>query len=127
MRKTVAAAAMAGSLIAGGALGIALFGPTSAIGQTTTTTTPDNPNNGGSFRSNEDPSHEGTEVPGREADENAGRGFGRCHHMGAGRSNEGAAHEGSESSGREADEGTGQAPTPQAPSTPAPSPGAPSV
>lgn len=128
MRKTVAAAAMAGSLIAGGALGIALFGPTSAIGQTSTTTAPGNPNNGGTFRSNEDPTHEGTESVGREADENAGRGgFGRCHHIGAGGSNEGATHEGSESPGREGDENSGQTPSPQVPSTPAPAPGNPSV
>jgi hypothetical protein len=117
MRKSVAAAAMAGSLLAGGALGMALFGPTSAIGQTTSTTTPSNGDNGGSFRSNEDPAHEATESPAREADENAGRGgFGRCHHLRGG-SNEDPAHERSESPEREAEENSGQTP-----STPAPSP-----
>ena len=70
MRKTVAAAAMAGSLLAGGALGVALFGPTSAIGQTTSTTTPSNPDNRGAFRSNVDATHEAGESPEREAEEN---------------------------------------------------------
>src|SRR5438552_2705549 len=121
MHKTVAAAAMAGSLLAGGALGMALFGPTSAIGQTTTTTTPGNGGNGGTFRSNEDPTHEATETPGREADENAGRGFGRCHHMG-GRSNEDPSHEGTETPGREADENSGQTPGTQPSQTPSGSP-----
>jgi hypothetical protein len=119
MRKTVAAAAMAGSLLAGGALGMALFGPTSAIGQTTSTTTPSNGDNAGTFRSNEDATHEATESPAREADENAGRrGFGRCHHRGG-------SNEGSESPGREGDENFGRTPSTPTPSQ-APS-GTPSV
>ena len=120
MRKTVAAAAMAGSLFAGGALGVALFGPTSAIGQTTSTTTPGNTDNGGTFRSNEEATHEAGESAEREAEENSGRGFGRCHHMG-GRSNEDAAHEAGESAEREAEENSGRTPGSQVPSSPRPS------
>jgi hypothetical protein len=84
MRKTVAAAAMAGSLLAGGAFGVALFGPTSAIGQTTSTTTRGNPDNHGASRSNEDAAHEAGESAEREAAENSGRAGGWCHHMGGG-------------------------------------------
>ena len=125
MRKTVSAAAMAGSLLAGGALGVALFGPTSAIGQTTSTTTPSNPDNRGAFRSNEDATHEAGESAAREADENSGRAGGWCHHRGGG-SNEEANHEAGESPEREAEENNAQPPSTEAPSTPAPS-GTPNV
>ena len=125
MHKTVAAAAVAGSLLAGGALGMALFGPTSAIGQTTSTTTPNNTDKGGAFRSNEEATHEAGESAEREGEENSGRGMELRHHMGGG-SNEEATHEAGESAEREAEENSGQAPSTPAPSAPAPS-GTPNV
>ncbi len=117
-RKT-AAAAIAASILVGGAAGIALFGPGLAGAQTSTTnppatgTAPDNSHVG----SNEDPGHEAAESPEREADEDAGRGF-RGH---GGGSNEDPAHEASESPEREAGEDAHQAPSAATPSTPAPS------
>jgi hypothetical protein len=66
----------------------------------------------GTFKSNEDPTHEGTESAAREADENSGKA-----HLGrpGGGSNENPAHEATEGAAREGQE----APTTAA--TPAPS------
>lgn len=66
----------------------------------------------GTFRSNEDVTHEGTESAAREADENSGKA-----HMGrAGGSNEDPAHEATESAGRE----SGETPGTTTPGTTAP-------
>ncbi len=104
-----AAAAIAASILAGGAGGVTLFGPRLAGAQTTTTNPPTTGNapSNGTFRSNEDPTHESTESPQREADEDAGRGF-RGH---GGGSNEDPTHEASESPEREAAENARQAPS----------------
>jgi len=117
--KTAAAAVVA-SMLAGGAIGIALFGPSLAGAQTTTTNPPATGNapESGAFHSNEDATHEATESPQREADEDAGRGF-RGH---GGGSNEDPTHEASESPEREAEEDARKAPAPSTatPTTTAP-------
>ena len=85
-RKGLFAAALLGSVFAGGAVGVALFGPASATAQTTTTTTPANPSAGatttvpGTFHANETPSHEAAETPSQEVAENSGTGH--CAHPG---------------------------------------------
>jgi len=114
-----AAAAIAASILAGGAAGIALFGPHLAGAQTATSNPPATGNapDNGNFRSNEDPAHEAAESPQREADEDAGRGF-RGH---GGGSNEDPAHEASESPAREAAEDAHQAPSTATPTTTVPS------
>lgn len=99
MRKSVAAAALAGSLVVGGATGALLFGPSLAGAQTTTTTP--GTQNGSSFKSNEDPTHEANETPEQEAAEDSGQ-F-RGGHGGHG-SNEDAAHEANETPEQEAAE-----------------------
>ena len=77
--RAVLATAMAGSLLAGGALGAVIFGAGSGSAQTTTTTAPAASNGGsttppgGTFRPNEDPTHERGESAQREAQENAGQ------------------------------------------------------
>lgn len=109
--KKMMAAAISGSLLAGGALGLIMFGPNLASAQTTTTSPPAATappaasGNTGTFSSNEDPAHEAGESAQREADENSGRAFG--HHG----SNEDPAHEASESPAREAEEDAGNAPS----------------
>jgi hypothetical protein len=96
MRRSVAAAAIAGALVVGGATGAALFGPVLA-GAQTTTTAPD----GSSVKSNEDATHEANESPEQEAAEDSGqfRGHGGRHGT-----NEDPAHEATESPEREAAE-----------------------
>jgi hypothetical protein len=108
MRKSVAAAAMAASLVTGGIAGIALFGPKLATAQTTTTVPPGSSGTqNGTFKSNEDPTHEANESPEQEAAEDSGTFRGRGGHHG---SNEDAAHEANESPEREAAEDAGQTP-----------------
>jgi hypothetical protein len=123
MRRSVAAAAMVGSLVVGGATGAYLFGP-SLAGAQTTTTVPGGAQNGSSFKSNEDPAHEANETPEQEAAEDSGQ-F-RGGHGGHG-SNEDPAHEANETPEQEAAENanggsggprTGQAPAPGATTTP---------
>jgi len=82
--KMLIGSAIVGSMFAGGAIGLALFG--SAAGAQTSggssTTTPSAPaataspapgTGGGTFHSNEDPTHEAGESAAREAQENAGQ------------------------------------------------------
>ncbi|MDQ1514735.1 MAG: hypothetical protein QOE80_565 [Actinomycetota bacterium] len=102
----IMAAVITGSLLAGGALGLTMFGPSLASAQTTGTTAPaataspaPSGTPGGTFSSNEDPAHEAGESAQREADENSGKAFGGHHG-----SNEDPAHEASESPAREAEE-----------------------
>lgn len=81
MNKTVAAAAIAGSLLVGAGVGAALFGPTSANAQTSSTDSSgasdapgrSDPGAGTTTGWNEDPAHEATESPEREAQEDAGQ------------------------------------------------------
>jgi len=93
-------ALIVGVLLATGAL-------TSAQTNTPTTAPSATTAPGGTFKSNEDATHEGTESADREAQENSG-----TFHPGSGGhgSNEDPTHESSESPEREAQEGTGQAP-----------------
>ena len=99
-------------MLAGGALGMAVFAPHFAGAQSvpaTVVSTSTPPSGGssvvaGSFRSNEDPAHEATESPAREAEEDSGRGGFEGRHHG---SNEDPAHEASESPEREAQEDAG--------------------
>ncbi|HEY8766835.1 MAG TPA: hypothetical protein VIP09_06195 [Dehalococcoidia bacterium] len=90
-----------GVLLATGAL-------TSAQTNTPTTAPSATVAPGGTFKSNEDPTHEKSESADREAQEDSGT----FHPGGRGHgSNEDPTHESSESPEREAQEGTGQAPT----------------
>ena len=78
-RKAVLVTAMAGSLLGGGALGAVIFGAGSGSAQTTSTTAPAASNGSptappsGTFKPNEDPTHEKGESAQREAQENAGQ------------------------------------------------------
>jgi hypothetical protein len=71
-----------------GAAGAWMFAPAASSAQPTTTTVPNgngsapNASGGpsGSFHSNEDPTHEKSESPQREAEENSGQFSGHCHH-----------------------------------------------
>jgi hypothetical protein len=114
----IMAAVITGSLLAGGALGLTMFGPSLAGAQTTGTTapaaTPAPSSTPGTFSSNEDPAHEAGESAQREADENSGKAFGGHHG-----SNEDPAHEASESPAREAEEDAANASS-GAPSSTAP-------
>ena len=128
MRKTYAAVAVvAGSMLAGGAMGVAVFAPHLA----NAASNPSSPAvtgsgtqapaaSSGTFRSNEDPAHEAQESPEREAAEDSGKAFGgRGGHHGF---NEDPAHEAQESPEREAQEdqergGAGQTAPPAADSS----------
>ncbi|MEY2435208.1 MAG: hypothetical protein QOF97_44 [Acidimicrobiaceae bacterium] len=125
MKKTVAAAAIAGSLLAGAGVGAALFGPTLANAQTPSTdssSATDSSDPGASSGPNEDTTHEANESPEREAAEDSGKAFPHGKHghgpggPGGGHPNEDATHENNESPEREAQEHSGQ----QAPGAPAP-------
>jgi hypothetical protein len=112
IKRGVLVAAVAGSMLAGGAAGMIVFTP-GLVGAQTTTTTPD-----GTFKSNEDPAHEATESAEREAEEDAGRGGHGHGGVRGGGPNEDAAHEAAETPEHEAAEHA------QAPSTtPAPATG----
>ncbi len=78
MRRKVALAAIAGAMLAGGAVGATAFAASSGSG--TTATTPAASSNSsnpappsGTFKPIETPSHEATESAQREAQENAGQ------------------------------------------------------
>jgi hypothetical protein len=83
VRKAGIAAAMVGTTLTGGAIGAALFNGGSAgaaTGSSTSTPSPSSSGGGslsaapsGAFHSNENASHEATESPQREAQENAGQ------------------------------------------------------
>jgi hypothetical protein len=70
VRKTVAAAAIAGSMLVGGVVGAVMYGVTT-IGAAAATT-PTTPSATTPFVSNETAAHEKTESAAREAQENAG-------------------------------------------------------
>jgi hypothetical protein len=71
IRKTVAAAAIAGSMLAGGVVGAVMYGVTTISAAAATTPTP-TPAANAPFVSNETAAHEATESAAREAQENAG-------------------------------------------------------
>lgn len=112
VRKSVAAAAMVGALLVGGAAGAILFGPSVAGAQSTPTTVPapSTDHNGASIRSNEDPAHEAAETAEQEAAEDSGR-----FHHGRHGSKEDPAHEATESPEREAETGSTWQDRPTAP------------
>jgi hypothetical protein len=76
-RKAVLATAMAGSMLGGGAIGVAVFGAGTGSAQTTgsSTTAPAATNGApsGTFKPNEDKTHETGESAQREAQETAGQ------------------------------------------------------
>jgi hypothetical protein len=76
-RKAVLATAMAGSMLGGGAIGVAVFGAGSGNAQTngSSTTAPAATNGApsGTFKPNEDATHEKGESAPREAQEDAGQ------------------------------------------------------
>ena len=80
-RKAVLATAMAGSMLGGGAIGVAVFGANSGSAQSTGSSSSSTPapaaDNGaapsGTFKPNEDATHEKGESAQREAQENAGQ------------------------------------------------------
>ena len=78
VRKTIAAAAIAGSMLVGGVAGAIVYGATT-LTAAAATPSPSPSSSGGSssapgkFVPNEDPAHEATESAAREAQENAGQ------------------------------------------------------
>ncbi len=76
VRKSIAAAAIAGSMLIGGVVGAVMYGATTIAASAATTpspspTAPATAN--GKFVSNETAAHEATESAAREAQENAGQ------------------------------------------------------
>jgi hypothetical protein len=71
-RRGIAAVAMAGSMLAGGAVGATVFSAAPSVAATTPSTTAAAPATG-TFKSNEDATHELGESAAREAQENAGQ------------------------------------------------------
>jgi hypothetical protein len=74
IRKSVAAAAIAGSMLFGGVAGAVMYGATTIAASAATTASP-TPGTAasGPFVSNETAAHDATESPAREAQENAGQ------------------------------------------------------
>jgi uncharacterized membrane protein len=75
VRKVVAAAAIAGSMLIGGVAGAVLYGATTltAAAATSPSPSPSSSTSSGKFVPNEDPTHEAGESAAREAQENAGQ------------------------------------------------------
>jgi uncharacterized membrane protein len=75
VRKAVAAAAIAGSMLIGGVAGAVLYGATTltAAAATSPSPSPSSSAPSGKFVPNEDPTHEAGESAAREAQENAGQ------------------------------------------------------
>jgi hypothetical protein len=74
VRKTIAAAAIAGSMLVGGVAGAVLYGATTIAAQAASPSpSPSSTTSSGKFVSNEDATHEAGESAAREAQENAGQ------------------------------------------------------
>ncbi len=76
IRKTVAAAAIAGSMLVGGVAGALLYGATTLTASAASTPSPSpssSSSSTGKFVPNEDATHEAGESAAREAQENAGQ------------------------------------------------------
>jgi hypothetical protein len=74
VRKTVLAAAVAGSMLVGGVAGAVLYGATTLAAQAASPSpSPSSSTSTGKFVPNEDPTHEAGESAAREAQENAGQ------------------------------------------------------
>ncbi|HEV7523454.1 MAG TPA: hypothetical protein VGP92_00725 [Acidimicrobiia bacterium] len=105
--RKASVAATAGAMLAAGTVGYLVFAPVISGAQTTT-----NPGSGvttttaaGTFKGNEDPTHEKAESAQREADEQAGRAhFGGHDGGGNFTPNTDPAHEKTESAARQAEE-----------------------
>jgi hypothetical protein len=114
-QRVITIVGVAGSLVAGGVIGATLAGPLAAaaantsnsIQQIAATAAPSA--SAGTFKSNEDATHEAGESATVEAQENSGQRPGG----GTGKftPNENATHEATESAAREAQENAGQRPT----------------
>jgi hypothetical protein len=73
IRKTVAGAAIAGSMLVGGVAGAVLYGATTLTAAAASPSPSPSTTSSGKFVPNEDPAHEATESAAREAQENAGQ------------------------------------------------------
>jgi len=78
VRKTIAAAAIAGSMLVGGVAGAIVYGATTLTAAAATPSPSPSSSSGassssGKFVPNEDPAHEATESAARGAQENAGQ------------------------------------------------------
>jgi hypothetical protein len=76
IRKSVAAAAIAGSMLLGGVAGAILYGATTLTASAASpspTPSSSSASSGAKFVPNEDPTHEAGESAAREAQENAGQ------------------------------------------------------
>ena len=73
VRKTVAAAAIAGSMLVGGVAGAVLYGVTTLTASAATPSPSPSSSSTGKFVPNEDATHEAGESAAREAQENAGQ------------------------------------------------------
>ena len=74
IRKSVAAAAIAGSMLAGGIAGAIVYGATVIpVAAASPSPSPSSGTSSGKFVPNEDPTHEAGESAAREAQENAGQ------------------------------------------------------
>ncbi len=72
IRKSVAAAAIAGSMLLGGVVGAVLYGATT-LTASAASPSPAPSSSSGKFVPNEDPTHEAGESAAREAQENVGQ------------------------------------------------------
>jgi len=73
IRKTVAAAAIAGSMLVGGVAGAVLYGVTTLTASAASPSPSPSSSSTGAFVSNENATHEAGESVAREAQENAGQ------------------------------------------------------
>ena len=73
IRKSVAAAAIAGSLLVGGIAGAVVYGATVITAAAASPSPTPSSTSSGKFVPNEDPAHEAGESAAREAQENAGQ------------------------------------------------------
>jgi len=73
VRKTVAAAAIAGSMLVGGVGGAVLYGATMLTASAASPSPSPSSTSSGTFVPNEDATHEASESAAREAQENAGQ------------------------------------------------------
>jgi hypothetical protein len=104
-RTFVFASVIAGAMVFGGVLGATALAHAPLTGALAAATASPSP---GSFKSNEDPTHEKGESAAQEAAENSGTFHpGGPGGPGPGKSNETAAHEAGESAAREAAENSG--------------------
>jgi hypothetical protein len=105
-RRLLFASAVSGAMIAAGIFGATVMAKASPVSSVLAAASPSP--SPGTFKSNEDPTHESKESATQEANESSGH-FGPGG-PGAGHPNETAAHEAGESAAREAAENSGARP-----------------